>query len=31
MSFVFFLAVVAVTLLSMRLIRRVGTKTVVTE
>jgi multiple sugar transport system permease protein len=31
MSFVFFLAVVAVTLVSMRLIRRVGTKTVVTE
>ena len=31
MSFVFFLAVVAVTLLSMRLIRRVGTKTVVSE
>jgi multiple sugar transport system permease protein len=31
LSFVFFLAVVAVTLLSMRLIRRVGTKTVVTE
>ena len=31
MSFVFFLAVVAVTLISMRLIRRVGTKTVVTE
>ena len=31
MSFVFFLAVVAVTLISARLIRRAGTKTVVTE
>ena len=31
LSFVFFLAVVAVTLISMRLIRRAGTKTVVTE
>jgi multiple sugar transport system permease protein len=31
MSFVFFLAVVAVTLVSARLIRRVGTKTVVTD
>ena len=31
MSFVFFLAVVAITLISMWLIRRVGTKTVVTE
>jgi multiple sugar transport system permease protein len=31
MSFVFFLAVIAVTLICMRLIRRAGTKTVVTE
>ena len=31
MSFVFFLAVIAITLIASRLVRRVGTKTVVTE
>jgi hypothetical protein len=31
MSFVFFLAVIAITLIASRLVRRAGTKTVVTE